>query len=96
MAVTRAFDWSGHDAGTQSKFKDWDLSKLEQVYHKRNAVVHRDETPIGSDSELVTIAEFFRKVLYNVAYLTHEKHAVPFDLVILASGQALYEKFDAR
>jgi len=87
------FEWEVQNDETKNKLKGWNLGSLEEIYLKRHSIVHRDDAPITSLSDLDTIEAFFTQILLNLALLVKKKHSMVFDMDILVNRPSIYESF---
>ncbi len=93
IRTDEVFVWKNQTEEVQKILAGWNFENLEEIYLKRHSIVHRDDAPITSLSELETIEEFFIHMLLNLALLVKKKHGMVFDMDIFVARPSVYETF---
>lgn len=93
IRTVEVFEWKVQNDEMKETLKGWNLGTLEKIYQKRHSIVHQDDTPITSSSELEIIDNFFIQLLFNLTLLVQKKHNMFSDMDVLAGRPEIYETF---
>lgn len=78
---TEFFDFSIFVPEIQRKFNGVDISKLNEIYKKRNKAAHSDGYVIYSIDELSDIRELFEKLIWNLSIKCRRKWDIKSELI---------------
>lgn len=84
------FDWSTFNNPT--RLEKWDLEALGELFHKRNNIVHGDESCFHSIDELSEVALFFGDLVLSISIQFRKKHGILLDFNRTVLQYELYEK----
>lgn len=80
--ISKFFDMSSYTEEVQTKFKGWDLKKLDSILVERHNIVHKQQYPLTSLSELHDRKQFFEKIILNMSLKITDKFDIPNELGI--------------
>lgn len=80
--ISKFFDMSRYTEEVQTKFKGWDLKKLDSIFNERHEIVHNQQFPLTSLNELHDRKQFFEKIILNMSLKITDKFDIPNELGI--------------
>ena len=75
--ISKFFDMSRYTEEVQTKFKGWDLEKLDSIFNERHEIVHNQQFPLTSLNELHDRKQFFEKIILNMTLKITDKFDIP-------------------
>jgi len=80
--ISKFFDMSRYTEKVQTKFKGWDLKKLNAIFDERHKIVHDQQYSLASLDELYDRMQFFEKIILNMSLEITNKFNIPNELRI--------------